>query len=275
VLLVVTVEVFVLVFLGLALGSFANVCVYRLPRDESPFLGRSECPHCEEQLPWYDNIPVFSYILLSGRCRFCGGSISLRYPLGELIGGIVFAIGGFRWVWISSPEWTNFFVFVFFVMMCVTISRIDFHESIIPNELNYSFLLVGLLLAPITHHPLFPGPSGYWYPGQLRSVLGGLLLGGGLFFLLAVLSPLFYGKPALGMGDVKLMGAMGVWLGGKLILLALALGSIIGALVGTTLMLVQGRSLRTEIPFGPFLCIAGIVVLVSGHEIFDWYLGLL
>jgi len=169
----------------------------------------------------------------------------------------------------------NFFVYVFFVMTCITISRIDYYESIIPNELNYTFLLVGLVLAPFTHHPLFPGPSGHWFPGQLRSVVGGLVLGGGLFFLLAVLSPLFYGKPALGMGDVKLMGAMGAWLGPKLIILTLILGSVIGALVGTFLMAVQGRSLRTKIPFGPFLCLSGIIALVVGHDLFDWYLGLI
>lgn len=268
-------EILVFSVLGLALGSFANVCVYRLSRDTSPLVGRSRCPNCDKQIPWYDNIPLLSYLLLRGTCRFCRQRISLRYPLGELTGALVFWGGWYRWLWNTDPEWVNFFVFVFFVMMCVTISRIDYHESIIPNELNYSFLLVGLALAPFTHHPLFPGPSGYWFPGQIRSAAGGLILGGGLFFVLALVSPLFYGKPALGMGDVKLMGAMGIWLGPKLIFLTLILGSVIGALVGTTLMVIQGRSLRTEIPFGPFLCISGIIALGFGHEIFDWYLGLM
>ncbi len=269
------IEVFTLSILGLAVGSFANVCVYRLPRDRSPLIGRSRCPDCDEQLPWFDNIPLLSYLLLGGKCRFCGEGVPPVYPLGELTGFIVFLVGGYRWLWVPTSEWTNFFVFVFFVMICVTISRIDYHESIIPNELNYTFLVVGLVISPFTHHPLFPGPSGYWYPGQLRSAVGGMVLGGGLFFMLAVLSPLFYGKPALGMGDVKLMGAMGVWLGPKLIFMTLILGSVIGALIGSILMLVQGRSLRTEIPFGPFLCVSGIIALMYGHEIFNWYLELM
>jgi leader peptidase (prepilin peptidase)/N-methyltransferase len=96
-----------------------------------------------------------------------------------------------------------------------------------------------------------------------------------LFFLLAVISPLFYGKPALGMGDVKLMAAMGAWLGPRLILMTIMLGSVIGALIGSVIMLFQGRSLRTEIPFGPFLCTGGILSLLFGHDIFYWYINLL
>lgn len=264
-----------LVLAGLGVGSFLNVCVERLPRDEPVLFVRSRCPDCGEVIAWYDNVPLLSYVLLGGACRHCGERISPSYPIGELTSAGVFLLGGYRWLTGPLPEWTNFLVFVFFVMTCVTISRIDLRESIIPNELNYCFLLVGVALAPFTHHPLFPGPSGYWYPEQVAGAAGGFVLGGGIFFGLAVLSPLFYGKPALGMGDVKLMGAMGVWLGTKLIVLTMILGSIIGALVGTTLMLVQGKSLRTEIPFGPFLCAAGVVSLVAGHTIFDWYLNLL
>lgn len=265
----------ILILAGLVVGSFLNVCVERLPEDESVLVGRSSCPHCGERIAWYDNLPLLSYVLLGGTGRCCGERISPRYPLGELVSALVFVLGGYRWLTGPLPEWLNFFVFVSFVLLCLTISRIDLRESIIPNELNYSFFLAGVVLAPFTHHPLSLGPSGFWYPAQLPHAAGGLVLGGGSFFAMAVLSPLFYGKPALGMGDVKLMGAMGTWLGAQLVGMTMILGSIIGAVVGTVLMLAQGKSLRTEIPFGPFLCVAGVVSLVAGQRIFNWYLSLL
>jgi leader peptidase (prepilin peptidase)/N-methyltransferase len=265
----------VLFLIGVSIGSFLNVCVYRLPQDKPLVLGRSHCPHCGEEISIRDNIPLVSYVLLGGRCRHCGDRISPGYPFWELVTGLIFVLGGYLWLLQPVPDFLNFLVFTVFILVCLTVSRIDFAESIIPNELNYSFFLLGLLLGPFTHFPLTYRSSGSFDPQQLWLVGSGVLIGGGLFFLLAVISPLFYGKPALGMGDVKLMAAMGAWLGPRLILMTIMLGSVIGALIGTAIMFFQGRSLRTEIPFGPFLCIGGILSLLFGHDIFYWYIGLL
>ncbi len=265
---------FVLFLIGLVVGSFLNVCVRRLPEDETLIFDRSRCPNCEGEIPWYDNIPIVSYLMLGGRCRYCETPISPGYPIGELLVGVVFVGGGYLWLRAPRPEFFNFTVFVIFTLMCLTITRIDFAESIIPNELNYSFLLLGLLLGPFTHFPLSLSSSGMFRPQQLWLVGSGSLLGGGLFFLLAILSPLFYGKPALGMGDVKLMAALGAWIGPRLILLTILLGSVIGAVVGTTIMTLRGRSLRTEVPFGPFLCLGGVISFLFGYDLFHWYVNL-
>lgn len=265
----------VLFVLGLMIGSFLNVCVYRLPRDESVLFVRSECTECGETIAWYDNIPLLSYLILGGRCRYCDESISITYFLGELVTGLIFATVGYWWIIVGYVHWLDYTVLVAFIVVCVTIARIDYAEAIIPNEINYTFLVVGLAIGVFGHRPLMNTLTVQYYPDQLFFAIVGLLLGGGIFFALAVLSPLFYGKPALGMGDVKLMAAMGAWLGPKLILLTMILGSIIGAVVGSVLMFIQGRSLRTEIPFGPFLCLAGIVALLVGDRIVHWYLNLI
>lgn len=265
----------VLFLFGLAVGSFLNVCVYRLPRDESVVTGRSHCPDCGEGIVWYDNIPLLSYVLLGGRCRECGSSIPLMYPLGEFVSGLVFVGCGLWWLQSSDPHWINFFVSTVFLLFCITASRIDFRKAIIPNELNYTFILLGILIGPISHYPLTHGSAVIINPGQMIVASMGLLIGGGFFLALALISPLIYGRPALGMGDVKLMAGFGVWLGSRLVLFTIAVGSIIGAVIGTAIMLYQGRSLRTEIPFGPFLCTGAVLGLLAGDPIIEWYLNLI
>lgn len=260
--------------LGLVVGSFLNVCVYRLPRDESVVFGRSYCPGCKNVIAWYDNIPLVSYVLLGAKCRHCGDGISLEYPAGELLSGLVFLGCGVWWLRGPSPGWVNFGVSVAFILICLTASRIDFKASIIPNEINYLFILSGLVLGFITHYPLSAGATNLLNPGQFFVALMGALVGGGLFFAMAVISPLIYGKPALGMGDVKLMAGVGAWLGTKLVLFTIAVGSMIGAFIGTGLMIYRGQSLRTEIPFGPFLCTGAVLGLVAGGPIIEWYLNL-
>lgn len=260
---------------GLVVGSFLNVCVHRLPRDESVVFGRSYCPNCHSTIRWYDNIPVVSYILLGGRCRNCDASISPEYPLGELLSGLVFFGCAVWWLGEPAADWINFAVSTTFILFCLTASRIDLKKSIIPNELNYCFIVLGVILGGITHYPLSSGAYAIINPGQFFVALMGLLVGGGFFLTLAVISPLIYGKPALGMGDVKLMAGVGAWLGTKLVLFTIAVGSIIGAVIGTSIMVYQGRSLRTEIPFGPFLCTGAVLGLVAGDPIIHWYLNLI
>jgi len=141
--------------------------------------------------------------------------------------------------------------------------------------LNYILVVIGLLSGIFTRYPLSTAVGGQFQPQQLWWVLGGFFLGGAIFLLLALISPLIYGKSALGMGDVKLIGAYGAWLGPGGVLLTIISGSLIGAIVGTILMKFQGKSLREEIPFGPFLCLAGVIAYIYGTEIIQWYLALM
>lgn len=258
---------------GLVFGSFANVCIYRLPRDQS-ILGRSHCPHCDETVRWYDNIPVLSYLILGGRCRHCDEPISISYLLVELSSALIFMLSAWWWLSPANPDWLNFFVVVCFTLVSLAMTVVDLEFSILPNELNYFLMIVGLLLAGIPHYP-YAGESALRFDmTQFSLALSGFLVGGGLFLFLAVISPYFYGRSALGMGDVKLIAAYGLWLGPQLVLFTIIFGALVGALVGTILMYYRGESLRTEIPFGPYLCFAGLVGLLWGHEIVRWYLNL-
>lgn len=257
--------------LGLIAGSFLNVCIYRIPRDLSVFTPGSRCPHCGENLRWYDNIPILSYLLLGGRCRHCGGSISVRYPLVEAVSG---GVGlGCGWWWLrGTADWFHFGITGGFILVSLAIALIDFEFSIVPNELSYGLIVTGLLAGFVPHYPIQYPASGWLSTSQVGYAVGGAVLGGGVFLGLALVSPLLYGKRALGMGDVKLLTGYGAWLGVKLTFLTLLLGSLLGALIGTALMLFQGRNLREEIPFGPFLCAAAVLSLLYGDELIDWYI---
>lgn len=261
--------------LGLCVGSFLNVCVYRLPRDKSLIWSRSHCPNCDSKIGWFDNIPLLSFIFLGGRCRHCGDRISAQYFVGELMSGVVFVICGVWWLTPPSTEWINFFLSAFFIVIAITITRIDWSHSIIPNELNFSLIVSGLLLGAVPHYPFKTVQEAGLSYTQWGQALLGLLIGGGIFLFLALISPLIYGRPALGMGDVKLMAGFGAWMGVKLTILTIIIGSIIGAVIGTTWMWIQGESLRTEIPFGPFLCAGGIIVWIVGQDLWTWYVSLL
>ncbi len=257
--------------LGLITGSFLNVCVYRIPRNLSVFVPASHCPHCDEPVRWYDNIPILSYLVLEGRCRHCGSAISVRYPLVEAASAAVGLVCGIWWL-SGKVDWFHFLITTGFILVSLTIALIDFEFSIIPNELSYGLIVSGLLAGFVPHYPILYPATGWISFWQFGYAVGGSVLGGGVFLLLAMVSPLLYGKRALGMGDVKLLTGYGAWLGVKLTFLTLLLGSLLGALIGTVLMLLQGRHLREEIPFGPFLCAAAVLSLLYGDEIIDWYI---
>lgn len=264
-------RLFVALLLGLIAGSFLNGCIYRIPRNLSVFRPRSRCPHCGETIRWYDNIPILSYLFLGGRCRQCREPISVRYPLVEAVSAGVGLICGWWWLR-GSADWFHFLLTGGIILVSLAIALIDFEFSIIPNELSYGLIATGLLAGFVPHYPI-QYPSTEWISfSQVGYAAGGAVLGGGVFLGLALVSPLLYGKRALGMGDVKLLTGYGAWLGVKLTFLTLLLGSLLGALIGTTLMLVQGRHLREEIPFGPFLCAAAVVSLLYGDALIDWYI---
>jgi leader peptidase (prepilin peptidase)/N-methyltransferase len=237
--------------LGLILGSFLNVVAYRLPRGESLATPASRCPGCDTPIKPYDNVPVLSWLLLRGRCRGCGASIAWRYPLVELATALLMAVtvavvGANEEVWLGLA----------FVLLLVPVTVIDIDFRIIPNKL----MIAGAIAAPAILALTRPGDI----PEHL---IAGTAAGG--FLLLAALA-----YPAgMGMGDVKLAFVMGLFLGrevGVAMLAGLLAGSVVGVAIMARKGAAEGR--KTAIPFGPFLAFGGIVALLAGEPVVDWYL---
>jgi leader peptidase (prepilin peptidase) / N-methyltransferase len=233
--------------LGLAIGSFLNVVIYRLPRGESLSKPRSRCPGCQAQISARDNIPVVSWLLLRGRCRHCGEPISARYPLVEaltaaLCVAVVLAEGADEDVWLGLA----------FVLLLVPIAFIDLDHRIIPNKLTALGAVVAIALVAI------------FQTDDLVEHLIAAAAAGGFLLIAAIVYP-----AGMGMGDVKLAAVMGLFLGravGPAMLAALIAGSLVGIVV------IRRHGRKAGVPFGPFLALGGIVGLFAGDEIVDWYL---
>ncbi len=253
---------------GLVIGSFLNVCIYRVPRGLSIVRPPSACPICKTSIRPWENIPLLSYIFLKGKCRGCGELISLRYPLVELINGL-FYLWAVRYF---GPGWHLLFLCAFLSAM-VVITFIDLDFQIIPDVITLPGILIGVLGASL----FLPDPftlfaadisSPLLRVGLINSLIG-LFLGGGLFYLIAVLS-----RGGMGGGDIKMMAMVGAFMGWKSVLLTTFLGSLTGSIVGIFLMLVKGKSRKMKIPFGPFLAFGAIITLFFGGRILRWYFHL-
>lgn len=248
---------------GLIIGSFLNVCIYRLPRDLSIIRPSSSCPVCKNQIKPWDNIPLVSYILLRGKCRKCGERISIRYPLVELLNGILYlaVFNSFGYGW-HLP------ILFVFVSAMVVITFIDLDFQIIPDVIT----LPGIVIGVISSSFLLPDPfldinSTKTIVGFTNSLIG-LFLGGGLFYLIAIVS-----RGGMGGGDIKMMGMVGAFMGWKSILLVTFIGSLLGSIAGIFLILLKGKGRKTRVPFGPFLALGSIITLFFGGTILKWYLG--
>jgi len=278
-----------IVFLfGLTVGSFLNVCVFRMPRGESIVLPRSFCPRCRESIAWFDNVPLLSFLLLRGKCRRCGSSISPRYPLVELTTGLLFVavhffvlsarLRLFRETGIVLPLSLIPF-FWYFAASLLALSVIDWEHYILPERLTYPLLAVGLGLAALVpdHFVLFqwsrpgPGPWSLW--PSLRHSLFGLLAGGASLWAIRVLGKAALKKEAMGMGDVMMMAAVGAWLGWPMALLSIFLGALFAAVVGISLIVARRAQWGSKIPFGPYLALGSLLCLFWGKAILVWYLG--
>jgi len=248
-------ELFSFIF-GLIVGSFLNVCIYRLPRNISIIRPPSSCPVCNTPIKPRDNIPVLSYLLLKGKCRKCGERISIRYPIVELLNGILY------WAIINyfGLGWHLPFVFAF-VSAMIVITFIDLDFQIIPDVITLPGIVIGLLSASF----LIPDPFSLSVVGFKNSIAG-MLLGGGLFYLIAILS-----RGGMGGGDIKMMAMVGAFMGWKAVFLTTFIGSLVGSLVGIFLMVFKGKGRKTKIPFGPFLAFGSIITLFFGSEILKWY----
>jgi leader peptidase (prepilin peptidase) / N-methyltransferase len=237
---------------GLLVGSFTTVVAHRVPRGESIVGPRSRCPACGAQIAAYDNVPVFSWLLLRGRARCCGASISPRYPLTELTLGLLYAATVLV-LWDDPGEVALGLVFVT-VLMAVTLT--DLERRIVPNKI----LLVGSVLAVAI--------AAVADPGSLAERAIAAAAAGGLLFLAALAYP-----RGMGLGDVKLAATMGLFLG-RNVAPAILVGLLAGALVGLAMIAREGAAARKRaIPFAPFLALGGVVGLLAGDQIVDWYLG--
>ena len=245
----------VLVFIaGLLVGSFLNVCGYRIPLGKSVVWGRSFCPHCHHTLPFYYNIPLLSFVVLKGKCHYCGAKISWQYPIVELLTGIL--------TWALFQKFGLSYAFLFyvtFVYFLIVIAIIDWHTQLILNKLLIALLLTGIVINGIGH--IIP----------FKQAFIGALVGGGSMFLIAYLGNRMFKKEAMGMGDVKLAFVSGFYFGWQFILWALYLGFII-ALLGIGLMwLVRRNRLPRQVPMGPFFALGFVVTLFYGPQLLDFY----
>jgi leader peptidase (prepilin peptidase)/N-methyltransferase len=239
---------------GSIVGSFLNVVIHRLPRRASLLTPPSHCPSCAARIRPWDNVPILSWLWLRARCRSCGFPIPWRYPLVELVTGIIAMLC--IWRFGLSVEAARAFVLL---ASLVAVAFIDWEWMIIPDGISLGLLVLGLALSPFTG----PGPLG---------ALVGLLVGGGLLLLIGVLWQKLRGIEAMGGGDVKLMGAVGAFLGAGGALLVIFLGSFLGAVFGALLLRRDGQA---RIAFGTFLAVAAGVVVLVGDDLVGWYLSLL
>lgn len=254
-----TLRVILVAVVGLVWGSFLNVVIYRLPRDLSLVRPPSSCPKCGRRIKWYDNIPVLSYLLLGGKCRFCGEKISAVYPVVEALTAACFVVVYFHNLRFFDLQ---FFADCLFVSALIALGFIDFFEQIIPDHISLPMLILALVYAP------------FRYDLNLRQALVGAVVGGGFLFIVYLVYLLWRKKEGLGMGDVMMMLMVGAYLGLSRTILTLLLASVVGAIVGLLLMKFRGKDMKFALPFGSFIAPAAFVSLVWGNSLITWYLSL-
>lgn len=242
--------------LGAIIGSFLNVCIYRIPREESIAYPSSHCPKCSTPLKWYDLIPILSFLFQKGKCRYCGDSISPQYPIVELLNGILYTI-----IFFLSGASIDSIFYSLIVSILVIISFIDYYHQIIPDSLVVILIMLTICYK-FTVFILCKTPF-----DLINSILA-LIIGGGLFLIIALVS-----KGGMGGGDIKLISILGFILGLKKILLNILLSFIIGAVFSIFLLLLKKKGKKDAIPFGPFINIAFVITLFGGDRIIYWYIN--
>jgi len=241
---------------GLMVGSFANVCVHRIPRGESIVFPGSHCPNCDHAIAMYDNIPLFSWLILKGNCRHCSQAIAWRYPLLEMVMGICWA--GLAWHYGVTAELA---VALLLFSLLWILSVIDLETYLLPNVLTYPGIGVGLICS-------------YWLGGVAggQAALIGALAGYGVFWLVARLFLMLTGREGMGYGDFKLLAMLGAFMGWQALPFIILASSVVGTVVGIVFLLLARRGMRAEIPFGPYLAMAGMIWFVWGQQVLDWYI---
>jgi len=251
------IEMFIFL-MGLCIGSFLNVCIYRLPESKSIVHPRSMCPNCDTRIPFYDNIPLFSYLWLKGKCRRCKVKISMRYPMVELLGGLV-ALGTYLRFGLTIET----LIYYVFIAALLVVTFIDLDHRIIPDVIT----LPGI---PICFAASFALPDITY-----KDALLGILIGGGSLFLVAWVYTILTKKEGMGGGDIKLLAMMGAIVGWQGVLFTIFVASLVGTLAGFAVMLQSRKGMKLAVPFGPFLSIGSITYIFFGTELVTWYLNLL
>ncbi|MCY6355043.1 prepilin peptidase [Clostridium sp. ZS2-4] len=243
--------IFILI-IGLLIGSFLNVCIYRIPREESISYPPSHCTSCGNNIKPYDLIPVISYIFfLKGKCRYCGEKISIRYPLIELFTGIVFVL--IYKYYGTSMEFIKFAVLSCFL---IAIGMIDFDTTDVYFKTTISGIIVGIVFLVV-----------YYFTGyNIGTYILGALIGGGFISLIILITG------GMGWGDAEICFLAGLYLGWKLTLLMLFLSVILGAVIGVLLIAIKKKSRKDYIPFGPYIALGAIIAAIWGDSILRWYL---
>lgn len=284
-------------FFGACIGSFLNVCIYRIPREESIVRPRSHCPSCGHAIPWYLNIPVLSWFMLAGRCRYCRSPIAFRYVAVELLTALLFLLVWLKYAavlldpslaeawqpgadlpvrggllslvpaidpWLLPAYWLV-------VMGLVLGTFVDLEHMILPDRVTIGGMVLGLLLSP-----MIPSLHATDAPGQALLAAGiGCGLGFGGLWLVATLGTLAFRKEAMGFGDVKLMGALGAFFGWQAVLFCIIASSFLGSLVGVGLIAAGKRRLQSRIPYGPFIAAAAMIWMLWGPLLWNLYLRML
>ena len=242
---------------GAVIGSFLNVCIHRVPRSESVVFPPSRCPGCGHQLAWFENIPVASYIALGARCRQCRAPISIRYPIIEALTSAMFVLA----LWHYGPGWL---VVQRLVLGCILIVlfAIDLEVHLLPNSITIPGIVAGFAFSFVTE------------PGWLSSLIG-IAVGGGLLIAIYAAYYRIRGEEGLGIGDIKMLAMIGAFLGWKLTLFTLIIGSFSGSFVGLFFILTQRGDMKYALPFGTFLAFGAAVAATVGSGVVNWYLGML
>jgi leader peptidase (prepilin peptidase)/N-methyltransferase len=266
--------------LGLVIGSFLNVCIYRLPLEKSIVSPGSSCPRCGTSIRFFDNIPILSFLLLRGKCRACGKRISVQYPLVELLSGLAFY--GCARVWAFTPP-----TFVNSLFLAITIILIftDYNHRILPNKITLPGAIAGILLSPFQSPEVYRDIFSY----KVISLLGfenapavlpwfgsilGAVIGGGILFFVAFVYEIVRRRQGLGMGDVKMMMMTGAFIGWRLAILTIFIASLLGTLVGISLILLRKMDLQGKLAFGVFLGAGSALCLFCGFSVVRWYLNI-
>lgn len=264
-------------FFGACVGSFLNVCIYRIPRDESVVTPRSHCPHCGAMIPWYLNIPVLSWLCLRGKCASCKGPIAFRYTLVELLTAALFLAVFMKWVAPHTlhvdPIWSPLLIPIYWIFLggLVLGTFVDFEHFIIPDSVTIGGMVVGPILSALV--PALHGEKIWWM--GLRDSGIGLTVGFGLLFAVAWFGEKAFKKEAMGFGDVKLMGAIGAFLGWQATLFTVFVSSFLGSVVGLGLIVFRNAKMQSRIPFGPYLSVAALIWVFWGPALVRLYAKLL
>jgi len=250
------IEIILIFILGLIVGSFSNVCIYRIPRNESIIYPISHCPKCRSNISPKDNIPLLSYILLKGRCRNCKSKISIQYPMVELITGLIYLI-----IYLTYGLSIQSLIYIILSSALTIIAFIDLNEQIVPDVISLPGIVIGFIISFLVPYISF-----------INSALG-VVVGGGIILITGLAGSVIFKKEAMGGGDVKLAAMIGAFLGWRYIVISLFLGFFLGALAGIILIITKIKSREDVVPFGPFIVLGSFITLLWGEKIITWYIG--